>query len=120
MGLFRPLGRNGPLLPAELVDAADVERRRHDHLGSQVDEPLGELERRVALEESAVDVGAGDVDHLLRVLDLADAHEDRHGELRRLAEVPGEAGAIEFGEVHGLRMLRGSSTRGSSWAARPC
>ena len=64
--LGRPLGLDRPVLPAAFVDAADVEAGRHRDARAERGEPLGELERRVAEIDGAVDVRLRDVHQLGR------------------------------------------------------
>ena len=81
--LRRPLRRHRPVLPAAFVDAADVQAGRHRDARAERREPLGELERRVAEVDGAVDVRLRDVHQRGRAVDVGHPHEDRHRELRR-------------------------------------
>ena len=65
-----PLGLDRPVLPAALVDAADVEAGRHRDARAERRQPLGELERRVAEINGAVDVRLRDVHQLGGAVDV--------------------------------------------------
>src|SRR6185295_18164005 len=90
--------RYRPVLPAALVDAADVEARRHGDPRAERGETLCKFERRVAEVDRAVDVRLRDIHQLARTVDAGHADEDRHGELRRRTVVAVQHRAVAFGE----------------------
>ena len=77
-----PVGRDGPVLPAALVHAADVEARRHRDARAKRGEPLREIERRVTQIDRAVDVRLRDVHQLGGAVHVRHPYEDRHREPR--------------------------------------
>ena len=79
--LRRPLGRDRPVLPAALVDTADVEAGWHRDLRAERGEMLRELERRITEVDGAVDVRLRDVHQRIGAVDVGHPHEDRHRQL---------------------------------------
>ena len=92
-------GDDRPVLPAALVDAADVEAGRHRDARAERREPLRELERRVAEVDRAVDVRLRDVHQRDRAVDVGHPHEDRHRQLRGRPAVAIQHRPIGVGQV---------------------
>ena len=103
-GLLRPLRRNRPFLPVELVQSADVERRGDPHPRAEAGEALGELEAGVPDVDRAVDVRGLDVQHRAGAADLRHARQDAHRQLRRFALLAGEERPVERAEPDGARL----------------
>ncbi len=79
IGLARPLGGDRPLLPVMLVQAADIQSRRHGDLCSQAGKSLGKLQAGIANVNGAVDMRAGDIQQLACPCHLCHAGNDGHG-----------------------------------------
>ena len=102
--LPRPLGGDRPFLPVVFVEAAHIQRGRHDNLRPEAGQPFGEFQAGIADVYRAVDMRTGDVQQFSGAGNFRHAHQNRHGYFSRRSMLPAQHGLIVVSQCkcHGL------------------
>ena len=98
---LRDLARAAPQLGVQEVQRADVQRGRHGHPRPAIDQASDEVDGRLAVIETRVDMRPGDRDQALGAEHLRRAHHQAGGQRSALAEVAGQHRTLAVVERQG-------------------
>ena len=104
-GLGRQLLGAIPVLRVPQVHGPDVQRGRHRHSGTTVDECPDEVDRHRADVQAAIHVSAVHIDQRRRVHGFRDGHQDPHGQLGARTVLAVQVGPVCFAERRRCRHL---------------